>query len=124
MVPELSDALVGGQGWARLTLTGDIDLNTAAQYRPLIEQMIEQSPQMAVVDLSAVTFMDSSGLGLVASLARACGETSGTVYVADASDIVRATLEACGLDQYVVVVDSDDPRLVGLPPDPQSASVK
>ena len=121
---EASEALIGGPGWARLSLAGDIDLNTAAQYRPLVQQMIEQRPETAVVDLSAVTFMDSSGLGLVASLARACGENSGIVYVADASDIVRATLEACGLDQYVVVVGSDDPRLVGLPPDPQSASVK
>jgi anti-sigma B factor antagonist len=111
---EASEALVGGPGWARLSLAGDIDLNTAAQYRPLIQQMIEQRPQMAVVDLSAVTFMDSSGLGLVAALARACGESSSVVYVADASDIVRSTLEACGLDQYVVVVNSDDPRLAFL----------
>ena len=121
---EASEALAGGPGWARLSLVGDIDLNTAAEYRPLIQQMIEQRPEVAVVDLSAVTFMDSSGLGLVASLARACGESAGIVYVADASDIVRSTLEACGLDQYVVVVGSDDPRLAGLPPDPQSTSVK
>lgn len=112
---EPSEVLTGGPGWARLAMKDDIDVNSAPKYRPFVKQVIEQEPRMIVLDLQQVSFMDSSGLGLVADLARACRETKGVVYVVDASDIVKTTLAACGLDQYVTLVASDDEALSGLP---------
>jgi len=108
---EPSDALVTGPGWASLTMVGEIDINSAPEYQPLVERMRDQRPRMIVVNLLRVSFMDSSGLGLIASLARSCREQGGNVYLVDASEMVKATVSACGLDQYVTLVDAEDPRL-------------
>ncbi len=47
-------------------LTGEIDHHTAANIRKLIDKETDKFlPQVLVLDFSAVTFMDSSGVGLV-----------------------------------------------------------
>lgn len=47
-------------------LTGEIDHHTAANIRKLIDEETDKLlPQVLVLDFSAVTFMDSSGVGLV-----------------------------------------------------------
>ena len=44
----------------------DIDHHTAKRMREQIDKkLVEQRPSVLVIDLSAVGFMDSSGLGLV-----------------------------------------------------------
>lgn len=107
--------VVSGPGWARLALRGDIDINTADGFRPAIRTVIDQRPTTIVVDVAEVPFMDSSGLGLLADLARSGRDTRAVIYVVDAVDIVQTAVRACGLDQYVALVASDDPRVSDLP---------
>ena len=47
-------------------LSGEIDHHTAADIRKAIDEETDKLlPQVLVLDFSAVTFMDSSGVGLV-----------------------------------------------------------
>lgn len=47
-------------------LVGDIDHHTAKRLREEIDEKIEQMlPEVLVLDFGGVTFMDSSGIGLV-----------------------------------------------------------
>lgn len=55
-----------------LRLSGDLDLNTSRQLRELLATAIDGGAPRVVVDLSAVDFIDSTGLGdLVSALKRA-----------------------------------------------------
>jgi anti-sigma B factor antagonist len=108
-------ALIVGSDSVCLTLQGDIDVNSAEHYRQAVSDVIAQRSTKILVDLSDVPFMDSSGLGLLADLARASRDWEGSVYVLDAAEIVQTAVRACGLDQYVALVDSDDPRLGDVP---------
>ena len=47
-------------------LSGEIDHHTAAAIRQTTDkELIKSSPEKLILDFSAVTFMDSSGVGLV-----------------------------------------------------------
>ncbi|MGH2651982.1 MAG: STAS domain-containing protein, partial [Actinomycetota bacterium] len=59
-------------GWAVLEVQGEVDLYTSSQLREAIVRLTEEDENRIVVDLYNVSFMDSSGLGvLVAGLKRA-----------------------------------------------------
>lgn len=49
------------------------------------------------VDLSGVTFMDSSGLGALVAIRGAASDLARTVTIVAASERVRQVLEVCGL---------------------------
>lgn len=53
-----------------LSATGDVDLATAATFRDAGLEALGIEPTVFVIDLSQVTFMDSTGLGVLVLLRR------------------------------------------------------
>ncbi len=50
----------------QVLLSGDIDHHTAREMREVIDKRIEEiHPKRLILDFKGVTFMDSSGIGLV-----------------------------------------------------------
>lgn len=60
---------------------GDLDVYTVGSLRDAIGTMIEQQTPRVVVDLDAVPFMDSSGLGALMGGVRRLRETGGDLAV-------------------------------------------
>lgn len=48
-----------------LALNGEVDIYTAPQLRAKLAELVDQGKHQIVVDLDAVNFLDSSGLGLL-----------------------------------------------------------
>lgn len=48
-----------------LTVSGDVDLATAAQFRAAVDDIVEECPASMVIDLSAVSFLASAGLQIL-----------------------------------------------------------
>ena len=93
-----------GDGWARLKLTGEIDMSALSGADEVVARLLEGSPSKVIVDLAEVDFMDSSGIGVIAMLVRGLRDTNGTVDVVDAQPIVVRAIETCGLDRYISFV--------------------
>lgn len=60
---EISSALIDGA--VRVSLRGELDLASARQLEECFTAIDEQSPTRVVVDLSGLTFIDSSGLRML-----------------------------------------------------------
>jgi anti-anti-sigma factor len=60
------------EGDSRLVVRGEVDLATSPQLVSAIESLGVSGPQRVVVDLGAVTFIDSTGLS-----ALRCGRPTG-----------------------------------------------
>jgi anti-anti-sigma factor len=91
---------------------GEIDLWTAPEVQAALTPA-DGAPRIVVLDLRAVTFMDSSGLGLIVGAYRRARQ-SGTrfaVAVGVASDVQRI-LEISGVAKLVELV-GDPAELVG-----------
>jgi len=52
-------------GWTVLTPFGDLDMAGAPGFRQAVVREVGEGRNQLVVDLSAVTFLDSSGLGAI-----------------------------------------------------------
>ncbi|MBC7325651.1 MAG: anti-sigma factor antagonist, partial [Moorella sp. (in: Bacteria)] len=54
----------GNELWARIK--GEVDLENAGRLRQELEASLDHArPQVLLLDLEGVTFMDSSGLGVI-----------------------------------------------------------
>lgn len=63
-------------------LHGEIDHHGARQVRGRIDsQVLKLMPRIVVMDFSHVTFMDSSGIGLVLARYKFCADCGATLYV-------------------------------------------
>jgi anti-sigma B factor antagonist len=62
--------------------TGDLDVYTVGSLRDAIGNLIEEGSTKVVVDLDAVPFMDSSGLGALMGGVRRLREAGGDLAIA------------------------------------------
>ena len=80
-------------------LQGDIDHHTASAMRETIDRTAESClPQKLVLDFSDVSFMDSSGVGLVMGRYRLIRSMGGSLEITGASARIRAMMKMAGLE--------------------------
>lgn len=53
-----------------IALEGELDYSECAAFRMTIDRVLKNAPPATIVDLSALEYLDSSGLGLLLSLSK------------------------------------------------------
>lgn len=87
-----------------VAVRGEIDHHTAVSIRTGIDaRLFERRPSRLILDLSAVTFMDSSGLGLIMGRFGVMRELGGSVCVRDPSPETRSILTLAGMERMVQI---------------------
>ncbi len=84
-----------------LALAGRVDAHTVPQLQNRIQTVSTASSSNLVVDLSAVDFMDSSGLAALVQGMRRCHATGGRFCLSNPQQPVRMVLELTRLDQAI-----------------------
>ncbi len=64
-----------------LTLHGDLDYGECASFRMNIDRILKSEPPAAIVDLSGLEYLDSSGLGLLLALSKEYGAQGGRLVL-------------------------------------------
>ncbi len=83
-------------------ILGEIDHHTAVSIRQGIDGLLyERRPRKLVLDLSAVSFMDSSGLGLIMGRLSLIRELGGELTVWNPSRETRSILTLAGMERLV-----------------------
>jgi anti-anti-sigma factor len=96
----------------KLTLSGELDYSECSGFRMNIDRILISDVQTAIVDLSGVTFLDSSALGLLLSLSRECGKAD-TTLVLITSEQVDKMLLVSGLTQvFATAADMEQALLI------------
>ena len=86
-------------------ICGDIDHHTAKYFRGEIDKAIRsQNPLTLIIDYAHVTFMDSSGIGLVMGRYRIMSEMGGEVIVASPPAYIRKVLQLAGMHRLTKIV--------------------
>jgi anti-sigma B factor antagonist len=102
---EIDTSTVGDKV-AVVRLDGRLNMVAAPRLKSTIEDVVDRGSSRVVVDLSAVSFMDSSGLGaLIASLKRA-RQAQGDLRIAGVNDQVGTVLKLTNLDRVLRPFDS------------------
>ena len=101
---SLSARVSEHNGTAELYLSGEFDLEgTAAVEQQISAALVEHSH--LVVDLSGLTFMDSSAIGVLARTRRACDEREAKLAVRVGDSPVRRLLDLVGMNEFLGVTE-------------------
>lgn len=89
-----------------LRLVGELDHAAAQAVMPGIEDAVEEYlPRRCVLDLSGVSFMDSSGIAVILKTDRLLRQTGGVLALSGVPGQVRRVLDVAGLTKIVPVLD-------------------
>jgi anti-sigma B factor antagonist len=96
------DGVVDVEGAVVVKLAGELDLYNAHAVREELTRQLERKPSRLVVDLGSLTFIDSTGLGLLIEARSRLENQDAFVLAAPGLDVRRA-LEVSGLDRHFTV---------------------
>lgn len=82
-------------------VSGEIDVASAAVLRDALEALIADGRRRLTLDLGGVTFMDSTGLGIVVGRLKKLARHGGTLTVAASHERVLRVFAITGLDQLI-----------------------
>jgi anti-sigma B factor antagonist len=85
-------------------VAGEVDIATADRLRDSVAAAVAAQPiTRLVIDLSEVTFCDSSGLSALVDAHRSCQERGAALILHRPSARVRTTLTFSGLAEYFTI---------------------
>lgn len=92
------------EGVMHLSLRGEIDHHSAAALRDDIDALLyELRPRRLLFDLSAVGFMDSSGLGLIMGRYSLLRELGGEMLILDPTEPIAKILSLAGIRRIIAI---------------------
>ena len=76
---------------------GEIDLSN----RDHLRSVLEATNGEVIVDLAGLTYLDSSGIGVLVAQHRRLTANGGCLQLRDPQPAVRRVLETCGLETWI-----------------------
>jgi anti-anti-sigma factor len=100
MGDELSVTVRRERGVVIAEVTGDIDMSTVAGLRERLFGVAD-SGQPLIVDLNRISFIDSTGLGVLIAVARRADAHGGSVHAVCSRPQTRKLLWLTGVDRRI-----------------------
>jgi anti-sigma B factor antagonist len=79
-------------------VAGEIDAFTTPELKTALNEAIESSTKGLIIDLTEVSYMDSSGFGALLGAAKRVKPQGGTIYLVGCSDTIKRILHITKLD--------------------------
>lgn len=102
-----------------VSVRGELDLSTAPELEPPLEEAASSGDASVLIDLSECEFIDSTGIALIVRTwqrldSGAGGDGSGKVVICSGNDQVRRVLEITGLELSIPIHETRDAALAAL----------
>ena len=105
---EITTRLEGGR--TVVEIAGEIDVYSAARLRERLVELAQAGRYRLIIDMTIVTFMDSSGLGVLVGAMKRARANGGEVCIVGAAEHILQTLRITGLTRvfpiYASVVEA------------------
>ena len=96
------------QGCPVLQVSGEIDIYTAPMFKQAVVGLVSDGNADVVIDLSGVTFMDSSGFGTLLGATRRLRPAGGGLHLAGANTTIQRMLRLTRLDTIMQLYDTPE----------------
>ena len=97
-----------------ISLSGEVDLYTAPEFKERLVQVIEDGKKQLVVDLSKATFIDSTTLGVLVGGVKRLRPSGGSLALVCTDQNISKIFEITGLDRVFPIHKSRDEALQSL----------
>ena len=78
-------------------LSGELDHHNAAVIREKLDTLLDDGINELTLDMSGITFMDSSGIGVILGRYRRMSERGGKMYIKGVNDYSERILRMAGV---------------------------
>ena len=95
-----------GEAYAVVVLSGEVDATNSEELYNVLESVVLQHPRLLIVDLSALSFMDSTGLRMLLRSSRELDQQGGVLSLAAPQVSVARVLQLTRADQLIPVYES------------------
>ncbi len=121
---QLTIEVLPSEGSVTVRLAGEIDMDTAPDVREAALDAMRQHASRIQIDLSRVTFMDSTGLEVLLATRRRAELEGGQLHLVDPTHSVLRVLEVTGVDRLfdITRAESDLQSKATLSPPRQATS--
>lgn len=89
--------------WVVLSVTGEVDVETAPSLRSELQEICQPPAVKVALDLRKVAFLDSTGLGVLVGAHNRLQDTGGAFVVVCDSPIILKVFAITGLDSVMAV---------------------
>ena len=93
---------------------GDIDINCSPDLKKIFDKLISQKTPKIVIELSKVTYVDSSGLATLVGILKNMRSYGGKMRLAGMSPKVKSLFEITKLDKLFEIMESEEEAIAGL----------
>ena len=92
-------------GTAIARLSGEIDHHNAKDLRTQLDKyIISAQPNELAIDFKNITFMDSSGIGLIMGRSKLMRECGGILIVQNPQPYIKRVLKLAGIERIVKII--------------------
>ncbi|CAM5625709.1 STAS domain-containing protein [Streptomyces pilosus] len=96
---------------ALLTVEGYLDVDTATEFQHHLANQLHHGRRHFLLDLTAVPFMDSSGMNIILRVYQEARDLPGSVHIISPAPAVRRILDLTGVSITVPVSESVEEAL-------------
>jgi anti-anti-sigma factor len=93
-----------------VSLVGELDLSTVSQFLVALDDAIDAEPQIVELDLRALAFMDSSGVGAYVDAFRRARAKDVSLVIGARSPAVERVLELSGVEEALAAESGESRR--------------
>ena len=90
---------------ALVRIRGDLDLQIVDQVTDALARIESEEPELLVIDLSSLSFMDSSGMGVIAAAHIRAGDAGRRFVIVIPPPGVRQAFERTKLSEVITTTD-------------------
>ena len=105
-----------------ISLTGEVDLYTAPEFKQQLLEVINQGAKEVVVDFSNTTFIDSTTLGVLVGGVKRLRTNDGQLSLVCSDRNITKIFEITGLDRVFTIYGSRDEAVAGIGSATQSSA--
>ena len=92
-------------GEVRVALAGELDISTAQQLEDDLKRVESERPELIVLDLRELSFMDSTGLRLLILADQRAKEDARRLAIGRGNEMIQRVLRLTRLDERLEIVD-------------------
>ena len=100
-------------------LSGRLDVAAVDRLKPELHRLIAAGHNRLVLDLEALEFIDSTGLGLLVGCLRRCVAAGGDLCLTKVSQFLRSVFELTRLTRVFQLTDSEAEAIEAVQAGPQ-----
>lgn len=88
---------------ARVSVSGEVDIYTAQQFKEKLYSIVDNSGKDLVIDCSGLNYIDSTGLGIFVGALKKTKLAGKNIHLENIKDNIRKLFVITGLDKLFII---------------------